>query len=134
MTGRRWLEWNGVAPSGYSPAPQTGTRRTDKKEFCQSSGRQTEGSANTQGGVERTERAPNLDQATAVLNASGTRIVLLSSVATIGVWNDLDGPEVRAARSAAGIGEDLRRLGERIRAIYRAAAGIMAKDQNEERG
>lgn len=35
--------------------------------------------------------------ASAVLNRAGVRIMRLEGAATIGVWSDLDGPEVRAA-------------------------------------
>jgi len=33
----------------------------------------------------------------AVLNRAGVRIVQMGGVFTIGVWSDVDGPEVRAA-------------------------------------
>ena len=38
-----------------------------------------------------------LARASAVLNRAGVRIMALEGGATIGVWSDLDGPEVRAA-------------------------------------
>ena len=43
-----------------------------------------------------------LARASAVLNRAGVRIMALESGATIGVWSDLDGPEVRAALRAFG--------------------------------
>jgi hypothetical protein len=43
-----------------------------------------------------------LARASNVLNRAGVRIMALESGATIGVWSDLDGPEVRAALRAFG--------------------------------
>jgi hypothetical protein len=37
-----------------------------------------------------------------VLNRAGIRIMALEGGATIGVWSDLDGPEVRAALRTFG--------------------------------
>lgn len=44
-----------------------------------------------------------LARASAVLNRAGIRIMALEGAATIGVWSDLDGPEVRAALRALGL-------------------------------
>ena len=41
-------------------------------------------------------------RASAVLNRAGVRIMALEGGATIGVWSDLDGPEVRAALRTFG--------------------------------
>jgi hypothetical protein len=43
-----------------------------------------------------------LARASAVLNRAGVRIMALEGGATIGVWSDLDGPEVRAALCTFG--------------------------------
>jgi len=43
-----------------------------------------------------------LARATCVLNRAGVRIMALEGGATIGVWSDLDGPEVRAALRTVG--------------------------------
>jgi hypothetical protein len=43
-----------------------------------------------------------LARASAVLNRVGARIMALEGGVTIGVWSDLDGPEVRAALRAFG--------------------------------
>ena len=43
-----------------------------------------------------------LARASAVLNGAGVRIMALEGGATIGVWSDLDGPEVRAALRTFG--------------------------------
>jgi hypothetical protein len=51
------------------------------------------------------EAAPDpeeLARASAVLNRAGVRIMAVEGGATIGVWSDLDGPEVRAALRAFG--------------------------------
>lgn len=44
-----------------------------------------------------------LARASAVLNRAGVRIMALEGGATIGVWSDLDGPEVRAALRTFGL-------------------------------
>lgn len=44
-----------------------------------------------------------LARASAVLNPAGVRIMALEGGATIGVWSDLDGPEVRAALHTLGL-------------------------------
>jgi hypothetical protein len=57
-----------------------------------------------------------LARASAVLNRAGVRIMALEGGATIGVWSDLDGPEVRAA---------LRTLGsDRLPVRYLDGAGV----------
>jgi hypothetical protein len=43
-----------------------------------------------------------LARASAVLSRAGVRIMALESGATVGVWSDLDGPEVRAALRTFG--------------------------------
>src|SRR5262249_8740090 len=51
------------------------------------------------------EAAPDpaeLARASAVLNRAGVRIVALEGGATIGLWSDLDGPEIRAALRTFG--------------------------------
>ena len=45
-----------------------------------------------------------LTRASAVLNRAGVRIMTLDGGATIGVWSDLDGQEVRAALHSFGLG------------------------------
>jgi hypothetical protein len=57
-----------------------------------------------------------LARASGVLNRAGVRIMALEAGATIGVWSDLDGPEVRAA---------LRTLGsDRLPIRYLDGAGV----------
>jgi hypothetical protein len=54
------------------------------------------------------EEAPNpaeLARASAVLRSSGVRIMALEGGTIIGVWSDLDGPEVRAALRIFGTDE-----------------------------
>jgi len=46
--------------------------------------------------------AAELALASAVLNRAGVRIMRLETGATIGVWSDLDGPELRAALHSMG--------------------------------
>lgn len=45
----------------------------------------------------------DLSRACAVLNRAGSRIVVLETGTTIGVWSDLDGPEVRTALRTLGL-------------------------------
>ena len=47
--------------------------------------------------TEETLDPAELARASALLNRAGVRIMALEVGATIGVWSDLDGPEVRAA-------------------------------------
>lgn len=53
------------------------------------------------------ESEPNpveLSRASTVLGLTGVRIMVLEGGATIGVWSDKDGPEVRAALRTLGVG------------------------------
>jgi len=52
--------------------------------------------------VEAEPDPAELARASAVLNQVGVRIMALETGATIGVWSDLDGPEVRAALRTFG--------------------------------
>ena len=47
-------------------------------------------------------QADELARASAVLKSTGVRIIALEEGATIGVWSDLDGPDVRTALRAFG--------------------------------
>jgi hypothetical protein len=57
-----------------------------------------------------------LSRASGVLNQAGVRIIALECGATIGVWSDLDGPEVRAALRTFG--------SERLPVRYLDGAGV----------
>lgn len=46
-----------------------------------------------------------LGRASAMLNRAGVRIMDLEGGATIGVWSDLDGPEIRAAVRTLGMAD-----------------------------
>src|SRR5262249_21358665 len=41
--------------------------------------------------------------ATAILNAAGVRVMRVECVVTVGVWSDLDGPEIRGALQTLGM-------------------------------
>ena len=61
-------------------------------------------------------QSPQVIQARALLNRTGVRIMQLDGVTSIGVWSDLQAPEIRAA---------LRTLGsERLPVRYLDGAGI----------
>jgi hypothetical protein len=68
------------------------------------------------------EAAPDpaeLARTSAVLNRAGARIMALEAGATIAVWSDLDGPEVRAALRAFG--------SDRLPLRYLDGAGVPAR-------
>jgi hypothetical protein len=46
-----------------------------------------------------------LASASRMLNRAGVRIMRVEDTITIGLWSDLDGPEIRAALSTLGMGE-----------------------------
>jgi hypothetical protein len=53
--------------------------------------------------IEAAPEQAELAHASAVLNRTGVRIMALEGGATIGVWSDLHGPEIRAALSTLGL-------------------------------
>ncbi len=67
-----------------------------------------------------------LARASAVQNRAGVRIMALEGGATIGVWSDLDGPEVRAALRTFRIRPTARALpgwGRRPHAVFWSCDG-----------
>jgi len=54
--------------------------------------------------IEAGPGSPEAIQARALLNRTGVRIMRIDAVTTIGVWSDLDGPEIRAALRTLGHG------------------------------
>jgi hypothetical protein len=62
---------------------------------------------------------PDCGFAIAVLDRARVRIMLLDG-ATIGVWSDLDGPEVRRALKAVGIGH----LGTSMAPVLRSGTNV----------
>lgn len=108
-TPELWLDWK--PPSAREQ--KSGTDKTDKTSI---GGRgliaelfqHTEGPApeTAQGSPDAGEdNAPTEGQtaALALMNASGSRIVTLEDGPVIGVWSDLDSPEIRAALRTLGI-------------------------------
>jgi hypothetical protein len=65
-----------------------------------------------EGRLDPAELAPASD----VLNRAGVRIIALEGGAAIGVWSDLDGPDVRAALRTFGL--------ERLPVRYLDGAGV----------
>jgi hypothetical protein len=57
--------------------------------------------------------------ATAVLNGAGVRVMALEGGAIVGLWSDLDGPEVRAALRTVGF--------DRLPVRYLDGAGVPAR-------
>jgi len=109
-TRSRWMDWKPTAcilPDLAEGEP-TKTTETVSDVF--------EGSPSA--GLPKIEAEPDpaeLARASAVLNQAGVRIMRLDGVATIGVWSDLDGPEVREALRALG--------SDRLRVRYLDGAG-----------
>ena len=93
----RWLDWNSkVCISGDSAGGEP--TKPSKPGFVGFVGATSPGSPEIDA-----EPAPAvLARASAVLNRAGVRIMQLDGVPTIGIWSDLDGPEIRRALRTFG--------------------------------
>ena len=93
----RWMDWTPntrILPESSDTEP-TKTPETDSVVSVGA----------TSGETHEIEAGPDpaeLGRASAVLSRVGVRIMALSGGATIGVWSDLDGPEVRSALRTFG--------------------------------
>ena len=94
-TRSRWMEWKPKARILADPAESEPTKPS-KPGFVGFEG----GTSAESPEIEAD--AAELARASALLNRAGVRIVALDGGATIGVWSDLDGPEVRAALRTFG--------------------------------
>lgn len=114
LTRSRWLDWT---PKGQISADSAEREPTKPSKpgsvgfvgatFAESPEMQAEGDA------------AELTRASAVLNRAGVRLMQLEGVPTIGIWSDLDAPEIRGA---------LRTLGSReVPVRYLDGAGIPAR-------
>ena len=90
MSARRWLEWE--------PKTRILTDTAESEPTKPS----IPGSVGFEGG--NSGESPKIESQTAdlarasnLLNRRGVRIMALADGVTIGVWSDLDGPEIRAA-------------------------------------
>lgn len=92
----RWLNWQpkaGILTEGGEGEP---TRPLE----CGSVGFEGVSSGGSPEIGSETEQAGT---ARRLLNRAGVRIMILESGATIGLWSDLDGPDIRAAVSTLGL-------------------------------
>jgi hypothetical protein len=81
--------------------------------------RTAEGASPDSPKIEAQPDVEELARPSAVLARAGVRLMELNGVTTVGIWSDLDGPEVRAALCAFG--------SERLPVRYLDGAGISAK-------
>ena len=88
----RWMNWTPKARILADTAESEPTK-TSETDSVVSVGATSAESPET----EAEPDAAELARASAVLNRGGVRIMALEGGATIGLWSDLDGPEVRAA-------------------------------------
>jgi hypothetical protein len=84
----RWLSWHG---------PNTEPAKTTKPL----------GEARAVGEVSNLGIPPEVSRAMRLLNISGSRIIRTGELLIVGVWEDLDGPELRAAVRSVGMGQCL---------------------------
>ena len=94
-TRSRWMDWT-PKPQILTDSPESEPTKPSKPGFVGFDGATF---------VESSEiEAPDpVEQACAVLNLAGVRIMRLAGIITIGAWSDLYGPEVRAALRTVGM-------------------------------
>jgi hypothetical protein len=107
----RWLNWKPEARilADTAESEPTKTSETDSVVFV---GATSAASPEIEAGREPAQLAG----AATVLNRAGVRIMASDGGATIGVWSDLDGPEVRAALRTFGL--------DRLPLCYLDGAGV----------
>ena len=93
----RWMDWAPKAQILADTAESVPTK-TSETDSVVSVGATSADSPEIEAGPDPAELA----RASAVLNRAGVRIMALEGGGTIGVWSDLDGPEVRAALRTFG--------------------------------
>jgi hypothetical protein len=93
----RWIDWQ---PKDQMMANEAGAEPTkpSKPGFVGFDGSLPGESAE----IEVPRTALELAHASAVLQRAGVRIMDISGVVTVGLWSDLDGPDVRSALSVLG--------------------------------
>jgi hypothetical protein len=96
----RWLDWNPKTQVLVEPAADEPTKPTKP------------GSVGFVGAVPAEDAEIHADadpveltRASAVLNRAGVRIMQIDGVTTIGIWSDLDGPEIRKTLRTFGSGQ-----------------------------
>src|SRR5205085_6347754 len=96
-TRSRWMDWKTKARILADAAEREPTKPS-KPGFVRFEGAPSAESPEIEAGP----HAAALARASSVLNRAGVRIMALEGGPTIGVWSDLDGPEVRAALRTFG--------------------------------
>jgi hypothetical protein len=96
-TRSRWMDWKPKARMLADTAESEPTKPSEPG-FVGFEGATSAESPEIEAGPDPAELA----RASAVLNRAGVRIMALEGGAIIGVWSDLDGPEVRAALRTSG--------------------------------
>ena len=96
-TRSRWMAWKPKARilADTAESEPTKTSETDSVVFVGATSAESPQ-------IEAEPNPAELAGASAVLNRAGVRIMALKGSAAIGVWSDLDGPEVRAALRTFG--------------------------------
>lgn len=100
----RWLAWKPKAhishdsaesaPTKPSKPGSVGFEGSPSAEFAEIEAEESSGNE---------PRQEDIDAAIAVLDQAGARLMRLEGTSTIGMWSDLDGPEVRAALRILGM-------------------------------
>lgn len=99
VTRSRWMDWKPKTRIFLDMAESEPTKPSEPR-FVGFEGATSAESPEIEAGKDPAELA----LASAVLNRAGVRIMALEGGATVGVWSDLDGPEVRAALRTSGSG------------------------------
>jgi hypothetical protein len=123
-TRSRWLEWEPKTQI-LADSPKSEPTKTTETDFGVFVGSPVAESPKIEGvfvsfvsslpaestKMETEPDPAELDQAHAVLNRIGVRLIELDGVPTVGLWSDLDSPEVGAALRALGwVGQPIRYL------------------------
>jgi hypothetical protein len=114
VTGSRWIDWKPKAHIWADSVENEPTKPTEPA----SEGFEGATSADSPE-IEASPDPAELARASAVLNRAGVRIMALEGGATIGVWSDFDGSEVRAALRTFG--------SDRLPILYLDGAGVSAR-------
>ena len=93
----RWMDWKPKMRISADP-PESGPAKPSKPRFVGFDGAPSAECSK----IEARTAPAELMRASAILSRAGIRIMALEEGAAIGVWSDLDGPEVRAALRTFG--------------------------------
>jgi hypothetical protein len=97
-TRSRWMDWKPKARI-LADSAECGPTKPSRPGFVGFEGATSAESPE----IEADPDPAEVTRASAVLNRVGVRIMALEGGATIGVWSDLDGPDVRTALLVLGL-------------------------------